>query len=306
MSSDDAGLVRRRVACSSKTQDSSDGNSHNKDSQSYNSNNNNANNNNDQIQDEPDLFDNEETDIRSIKLTLMEEVFLLGLKDRQGYTSFWNDCISVGLRGCILAELFLRKRIILDKSTRRRVSLPLRKVHVVNTEHTGDALLDEALKHINDTQPPESVHSWIHYLSGETWNPFNLRFQLKNVRERIAKNLVEKGVLTTDKRSFVIFDMTTHPLVNCSIKSKLIKRVQDAVLSNWVNDPHLMDKRLLALIILAYHSDVLENAFGPLSDDDYEKAMSRSRILLDLDEEFESSKPNANEALWAVFAATSR
>lgn len=138
---------------------------------------------------------------------------------------------------------------------------------------------------------------------GETWNPFNLKFQLKNVRERIAKNLVEKGVLTTEKRSFYIFDMTTHPLVNCPIKSKLIRKVQEAVLSNWVNDPHMMDKRLLALIILAFHSDVLENAFGPLSDDDYELAMSRSRVLLELDCELESSKPNANEALWAVFAA---
>lgn len=100
--------------------------------------------------------------------------------------------------------------------------------------------------------------------------------------------------------------MTTHPLVNCQIKSKLIRKVQDAVLTNWVNDPHMMDKRILALIILAYHSDVLENAFGPLSDDDYEVAMSRSRILLDLDTESESSKPNANEALWGVFASIAK
>lgn len=141
---------------------------------------------------------------------------------------------------------------------------------------------------------------------GETWNPFNLRFQLKNVRERIAKNLVEKGVLTTEKKSFYIFDMTTHPLINCPIKSKLIRKVQDAVLSNWVNDPHMMDKRILALIILAHNSDVLENAFGPLSDDDYETAMSRSRILLDLDLEAESAKPHANEGLWAVFAASAK
>lgn len=97
--------------------------------------------------------------------------------------------------------------------------------------------------------------------------------------------------------------MTTHPLVNCPIKSRLVRRVQDAVLSQWVNDPQMMDKRLQALIILAYHSDVLDNAFGPLSDDDYETAMTRSRALLDLDMEHEGSKPNANEGLWAVFAA---
>lgn len=32
---------------------------------------------------------------------------------------------------------------------------------------TGDVLLDEALKHIKETQPPESVQSWIELLSGE-------------------------------------------------------------------------------------------------------------------------------------------
>lgn len=31
---------------------------------------------------------------------------------------------------------------------------------------TGDVLLDEALKHMKETDPPESVQSWIEYLSG--------------------------------------------------------------------------------------------------------------------------------------------
>ncbi|KAJ7741642.1 hypothetical protein B0H16DRAFT_1564775, partial [Mycena metata] len=33
------------------------------------------------------------------QLTLMEEVLLLGIKDKQGYLSFWNDNISYALRG---------------------------------------------------------------------------------------------------------------------------------------------------------------------------------------------------------------
>jgi Golgi phosphoprotein 3 len=62
-------------------------------------------------------------------------------------------------------------------------------------------------------------------LSGETWNPLKLRYQLKNVRERLAKNLVEKGVLTTEKQNFLLFDMTTHPLNDNNVKSKLVKKV---------------------------------------------------------------------------------
>ena len=55
----------------------------------------------------------------------------------------------------------------------------------------------------------------------------------------------------------------------------LPSQVQDAVLTKWVNDPHRMDRRLLSLIFLAHASDVLENAFAPLNDDDYDVAMKR-------------------------------
>ncbi len=97
--------------------------------------------------------------------------------------------------------------------------------------------------YFQETEYTENVQTWIEYLSGETWNPLKLRYQLKNVRERLAKNLTEKGVLTTEKQNFLLFDMTTHPVTDGAIKSRLIKKVQDAVLSKWVNDPHRMDKR---------------------------------------------------------------
>uniref|UniRef100_A0A023F5H3 Putative golgi protein n=1 Tax=Triatoma infestans TaxID=30076 RepID=A0A023F5H3_TRIIF len=245
-----------------------------------------------------------EGDSKETRLTLMEEVLLLGLKDKEGYTSFWNDCISSGLRGCILIELSLRGRIELEKAGMRRKSLLNRKVIVKNDSPTGDVLLDEALKHMKETEPPETVQSWIEYLSGETWNPLKLRYQLKNVRERLAKNLVEKGVLTTEKQNFLLFDMTTHPLTDNVAKSRLVKKVQEAVLSKWVNDPQRMDKRILSLLLLAHASDVLENAFAPLNDDDYELAMKRVRELVDLDLEAESARSASPSDLhWAVFAS---
>lgn len=60
---------------------------------------------------------------------------------------------------------------------------------------------------------------------GETWNPLKIKYQLKNVRERLAKNLVEKGVLTTEKQNFLLFDMTTHPLTDNEAKLRLVKKV---------------------------------------------------------------------------------
>ncbi|KAH9413739.1 Golgi phosphoprotein 3 homolog sauron [Dermatophagoides pteronyssinus] len=274
------GLVQRRVASSASANNL---NKENEDNNCYNG--------------------DYDSSSKETRLTLMEEVLLLGLKDKEGYTSFWNDCISTGLRGCILVELALRDKIELEKCPGRKRRLLLRKVIIKNSESTGDALLDEALKHIRETEIPETLQSWIDYLSGETWNLLKLRYQLKNVRERLAKNLVEKGVLTTEKHNFFLFDMTTHPLINMNIKNKIIKKVQDALLSKWVNDPHRMDKRMLSLILLSHSSDVLDNAFMSLSDDDYEVAMKRTRELLELDMEAESQKPNTNELIWAVFAA---
>ena len=144
------------------------------------------------------------------------------------------------------------------------------------------------------------------FFPGETWNPLKLKYQLRNVRERLAKNLVEKGVCTTEKQNFLLFDMTTHPLVDSAIKTKLVKKVQDSVLSQWTNDPHRMNKRTLSLIYLAHASDVLENAFAPLSDDDYDLAMKRVRELLDLEFDTESMKEGTNELMWAVIAAFSK
>nr|XP_056709182.1 Golgi phosphoprotein 3-like [Euleptes europaea] len=249
------------------------------------------------------LGDGEAGDSKDIRLTLMEEVLLLGLKDKEGYTSFWNDCISSGLRGGILIELAMRGRIQLEPQTMRKKRLLDRKVLLKSDAPTGDVLLDETLRHLKATEPAETVQTWIELLTGETWNPFKLQYQLRNVRERIAKNLVEKGILTTEKQNFLLFDMTTHPVTNTTEKQRLVKKLQESVLDRWVNDPHRMDRRTLALLILAHASDVLENVFANLVDEKYDVAMNRSKDLLDREPEVEAAKAGSVEMIWAVLAA---
>ena len=62
----------------------------------------------------------------------------------------------------------------------RRKSLLARRIKVKSSSPCGDVLLDEALKHIKETSEsaPETVQTWIEYLSGETWNPLKLRYQV--------------------------------------------------------------------------------------------------------------------------------
>ena len=49
----------------------------------------------------------------------------------------------------------------------RKKSLSNRRLMLKNDSPTGDVLLDEALKHIKETDPAETVESWIEYLSGK-------------------------------------------------------------------------------------------------------------------------------------------
>ena len=74
----------------------------------------------------------------------------------------------------------------------------MRKVEIKSDAPTGDVLLDEALNHIKKSNPQENVQNWIELLSGETWNPLKLTFQLRNVRERLGmcftKIILYRGV----------------------------------------------------------------------------------------------------------------
>lgn len=49
----------------------------------------------------------------------------------------------------------------------RRRGLLSRKILIKNSTLTGDVLLDEALKHMKETDPPETLQSWVDYLSGK-------------------------------------------------------------------------------------------------------------------------------------------
>lgn len=49
-------------------------------------------------------------------------------------------------------------------------------------------------------------------------------YQLKQVRERLMKGLVDKGVLRTEKRNFLLFDMATHPIADMNAKEDVVRR----------------------------------------------------------------------------------
>lgn len=223
------------------------------------------------------------------KLTLMEEVLLLGLKDKQGYLSFWNDNISYALRGCIVLELAFRGRIAMQNDpSRRRFPLPDRVIEVIDDTLTGEVLLDEALKMMK-TSEKMSVSAWIDLMSGETWNLMKIGYQLKQVRERLAKGLVDKGILRTEKRNFLLFDMATHPVVDGGAKEELRRRVRNVLTQRTVvlnanqflpENLEFRHVRTIAMICAAYAANVLENALSSLGHEARERAFAQTDDLL--------------------------
>lgn len=225
-------------------------------------------------------------------LTLMEEVLLMGLKDKEGYLSFWNDNISYALRGCILLELTFRNKITLvNDPARRRFELSDRLVEVIDAEPTGEVLLDEALKIMKNDESNLSVTNWIDLLSGETWNLMKINYQLKQVRERLAKGLVDKGILRTERKNFFLFDMATHPVADKLSKEYIKNRIlsmlvlRNVDLDSVSNDQFPADTsfkylRTVSLVCGAYAANVLENVLLSLNYEKRDQAFARADELL--------------------------
>lgn len=129
----------------------------------------------------------------------------------------------------------------------------------------------------------------MHACTGETWNVMKIGFQLKQVRERLAKGLVDKGVLRTEKRNFLLFDMATHPVADVRTKESIITRVVSLLTSTTSTvPPSALDKegtqcramRAVCLVCTAYTASVLDNAFGRLGYEEREAAFQRCDDIL--------------------------
>ena len=109
-------------------------------------------------------------------------------------------------------------------------------------------------------------------------------YQLKQVRERLAKGLVDKGVLRTEKRNFLLFDMATHPVADLRIKDAVVARVVallavgTSAVSPAAFEPPGTQMRALRAVCLAcsaYAASVLDNAFAGLGYEEREAAFAR-------------------------------
>lgn len=114
-------------------------------------------------------------------------------------------------------------------------------------------------------------------------------YQLKQVRERLAKGLVDKGVLRTEKRNFLLFDMATHPVSDPTFKDDVLKRTLGLLTARTAAVPlsELYDEnvryrtiRAVSMVCAAFAANVLENALIHLGYDAREAAFAKCDELL--------------------------
>lgn len=114
-------------------------------------------------------------------------------------------------------------------------------------------------------------------------------YQLKQVRERLAKGLVDKGVLRTEKKNFLLFDMATHPVSDPTFKDDVLRRVLNLLAARTAAVPNsslysenvkFRSIRAVCMVCSAFAANVLENALIHLSYDQRELAFSKCDELL--------------------------
>lgn len=111
-----------------------------------------------------------------------------------------------------------------------------------------------------------------------------INYQLRQVRERIAKGLVDKGVLRTDRKSILgLVDIAVHPLADNRVKERLITRLIGALSETGgqssAGSPAGLKTR--ATIAAAYAASVLDTALATkLRSAERDRLMRRAQEML--------------------------
>lgn len=174
----------------------------------------------------------------TISLTLYEEVLLLALDDEKGTTAVESGH-DLGIGGAMLAELMLLDalRIGVDKK---------KLVDAVPRARVDDKLLAECLALVTAAKRRRSASDWVQKFAG-----------LKDLKNRVARGLVVKGVLTEDRdRVLGIFPRTIYPARNPGPERAMIVRLERAVLT----DTDRVDERTLVIVAIARATDLLKKA----------------------------------------------
>lgn len=174
-------------------------------------------------------------------LALHEEILLLALKNKKGTTAIESH-LNLAMGGAILAELLLLGRIQVQKEKKKQFAI------VNSTKPTGNTLLDESLVRIDESKKRQQLKTWVSRFS-----------HIKKLKRRTAVQLCRKGILReSEDRVLFIFKRTIFPELDPQPERALVERLRRAIFTATSR----VEPRTVILVALAFHSDLLKNAFA--------------------------------------------
>ncbi len=173
-------------------------------------------------------------------LHLHEEILLLALHDEKGTTSM-GGFFANAMGGAMLSELVMSKQIAISDDKQKKVSL-------LDSTPVGDPILDECLARIIAEKKNKKATHWVSNFSG-----------IKDLKNRTARLLVEKGILKEDQDKVLgLFKRTIFPEANHGPEKELRARLEKAIFT----DSDDVQGRTVVVIALANAAQMLSGLFG--------------------------------------------
>uniref|UniRef100_A0A0K0ENR0 Golgi phosphoprotein 3 n=1 Tax=Strongyloides stercoralis TaxID=6248 RepID=A0A0K0ENR0_STRER len=217
-------------------------------------------------------------------LNLMEQLMIMSLR-KQTTTllsiNISNEKISIILRGALLIELGLRGYIELDGRGCMRKKLCDRNVIVIKNDKISDFLMNQCINYISKYNGKYSIKSWLLFLSGQSLNFMMIHSHIKFMREKLCKNLVDKGVLECGLQSNFLFKMHNFKFRSREEQKKILLLFQKGLLSEYKPDYTKYNSRILALIFLTYAGEIENLPTECLDEDNYVRAINNLYSIKD-------------------------
>lgn len=174
------------------------------------------------------------------KLHLYEEVLLLALRDKKG-TMLFGVNYQQALAGALLADLLLMNKIEIETVRKKKF------VKLVNSRHTGNALLDECIEKLANARRRARPINWIQRFAN-----------IGRLKHKAAQSLCRKRILKLEEdKVLLIFNRKLYPEINPEPEKKLMKKLESAIFSGSKE----IDPETIILISICNSTGILRHLF---------------------------------------------
>lgn len=173
-------------------------------------------------------------------LRYFEEILLLQLDDDKGTTKA-DSWYKTEMGGAILAELVMYGAITIADDKKKQVQVR------PGADTPQDPIMAEALGLIREAKKPKRASDWVQKFSN-----------FKDLKNRVARQLVAKGVLREDEGKVLgLFKRTIYPETDPGPEQELRRRMEAAIFEDSAEvDPHTT-----VIIALAQATGLLNRVF---------------------------------------------